>query len=334
MATVETAARLHFGFGNLSLAHERLYGSYGVALTEPRLRVEATPAAEVMADDDAAREYAKRAAGVLGVPGAAVTVEERLPRHVGLGSGTQLALAVYAAVARANGVDPDVREAAPALGRAGRSGVGVAGFERGGFVVDAGHPTARFTTDRPADGEWQVPDVVARHELPDDWRFVLALPDVDPGRSGDEEEASMRAVVERADPAVADQVSGVVSRRLLPAAAEGRLSAFGDAITEIGRLNGAWYADAQGGVYRPPVGTVVEELSDCAAVTGAGQSSWGPTVYGLTDAAGVEAAREAARDALGAAGADGDVVVARVRNDGATVTGAGGHRERGAAGDE
>ena len=47
MATVETAARLHFGFGNLSLAHERLYGSYGVALTEPRLRVEAAPAAEV-----------------------------------------------------------------------------------------------------------------------------------------------------------------------------------------------------------------------------------------------------------------------------------------------
>ncbi|WP_135821065.1 beta-ribofuranosylaminobenzene 5'-phosphate synthase family protein [Halostella litorea] len=332
MATVETAARLHFGFGNLSLAHERLYGSFGVALTEPRLRVAATPADGVTADDAAAREYAERAAAVLGVPGAAVSVEERLPRHVGLGSGTQLALAVYAAVARANGVEPDVREAAPALGRAGRSGVGVAGFERGGFVVDAGHPTARFTTDRPADGEWRVPAVVARHELPEDWRFVLALPDADPGRSGDEEEASMRAVVERADPAVADEVSGVVSRRLLPAAAEGRLAAFGDAVAEIGRLNGAWYADAQGGVYRPPVGTVVEELSACPAVAGAGQSSWGPTVYGLTDAAGVDAAREAARDALAAAGVDGDVLAARVRNDGATVRGSANRRDPDAAG--
>ncbi|WP_121822433.1 beta-ribofuranosylaminobenzene 5'-phosphate synthase family protein [Halostella salina] len=321
MATVETAARLHFGFGNLSLAHERLYGSVGVALTAPRLRVEATPADAVSATDDAAREYAERAAVLLNVPGAAVTVEQRLPRHVGLGSGTQLALAVYAAVARANGIDPDVRDAAPKLGRAGRSGVGVAGFEQGGFVVDAGHPTARFTTDRPADGEWQVPAVVARHELPEDWRFVLALPDADPGRSGDEEESSMRAVVERADPAVADEISGVVSRRLLPAAAEGRLSAFGDAVAEVGRLNGAWYADAQGGVYRPPVGTVVERLSDCPAVAGAGQSSWGPTVYGVTDATGVDAACESARDALRAAGVDGDVLVARVRNEGATVRG-------------
>ena len=41
MATVETGARLHFGFQNLSLAHERLYGGIGVALAEPRLIVEA-----------------------------------------------------------------------------------------------------------------------------------------------------------------------------------------------------------------------------------------------------------------------------------------------------
>jgi len=323
MATVETAARLHFGFQNLSLAHERLYGSLGVSLAEPRLRVEASPAETVAADDEAAREYARRATDVLGVLGATVSVTETLPRHVGLGSGTQLALAVYVAVSRAHGIDPDVRAAAPALGRGGRSGVGVAGFERGGFLVDAGHPTGRFTTDRPADGEWQVPAVVARHELPEDWRFVLALPDVDPGRSGAEEESSMRSVIERADPAVADRISGVVSRRLLPAAASGRRSTFGDAVAEIGRLNGAWYTDAQGGVFRPPVGTIVDELSDSPAVTGVGQSSWGPTVYGLTDADGAEAAREAARDALGAAGVDGDVLVARIRNEGATVRGGG-----------
>ena len=319
MATVETAARLHFGFQNLSLAHERLYGSLGVALAEPRLAVEATPAEEVTADDEAAREYARRATGALGVPGATVSVRERLPRHVGLGSGTQLALAVYAAVASAHDADFDVRTAAPALGRGGRSGVGIAGFERGGFVVDAGHPTARFTTDRPADGEWDVPAVVSRHELPDDWRFVLAIPDADPGRSGEEEESGMRSVIERADPGIADRIGGVVSRRLLPAAAEGRRSAFGDAVSEVGRLNGAWYADAQGGVFRPPVGTVVEELSDCPAVAGVGQSSWGPTVYGVTDADGADAAREAARDALAAAGVDGDVFVSRVRNEGASV---------------
>ncbi|WP_238478640.1 beta-ribofuranosylaminobenzene 5'-phosphate synthase family protein [Natranaeroarchaeum sulfidigenes] len=328
MATVRTAARLHFGFGNLSLAHARLYGGVGVTLDAPRLVVEADRAAPVTVTDETGasesfrstvESYAERAADLLDVDGAALTVHERLPRHVGLGSGTQLALAVYAATAAAHDRPVDVREAAPALGRGGRSGIGVAGFESGGFLVDGGHPTSQFTTDRPADGEWTVPPVIARHELPEDWRFVLVLPDAEPGRNGDNEDASMRAVVESADPALADEISAVLTRRVLPAAALGRRQEFGAALAEIGRLNGAWYTDAQGGVFRPPVGRIVDELGTHPAIDGVGQSSWGPTVYGLTHIDAVESARAAGRDALAVAGVDGDVLVAGPRNSGATI---------------
>ncbi|MFB6303896.1 MAG: GHMP kinase, partial [Haloferacaceae archaeon] len=208
---------------------------------------------------------------------------------------------------------------APALGRGGRSGVGVAAFERGGVVLDAGHPTARFTTARPGRGEWTVPPVAARHPVPEDWRFLLVVPDVEPGRSDEREDRSMRAAVERADAATADRVAGVVTRRLLPAAAEGSAERFGAAVGEIGRLNGSWYADEQGGVYRPPVGEVVATLADSPAVYGAGQSSWGPTVYGVTDADRADAAARAGRDALDDAGVDGRVEVVRGRNRGARV---------------
>ncbi|WP_277555114.1 beta-ribofuranosylaminobenzene 5'-phosphate synthase family protein [Halobaculum limi] len=317
--TVESGARLHFGFGNLSLAHERLYGAAGVAIDGPRVRLTCTPAAGVDADHDEVAEYAARACGLLGVAGARVTVHEELPRHRGLGSGTQLALATLAGVARAHGLDPAVRDRAPSLGRGGRSGVGVATFERGGFVLDAGHPTGRFTTARPADGEWQVPAVAAHHTIPDDWRFLLVVPAVDPGRSGDDEDSSIRNAVEEADPAVADRVSGVIQRRLLPAVAEGSAERFGEAVAEVGRLNGAWFADEQGGVYRPPVGDVVATLDDDPAVFGAGQSSWGPTVYGVTDADRADAARAAGEAALSAAGVDGSVRVVSARNRGATV---------------
>jgi beta-ribofuranosylaminobenzene 5'-phosphate synthase len=318
MVRVSAGARLHFGFQNLSLAHERLYGGVGVALAEPRVTVAARTAARVDCDDDLAREYATRACNRLDAPGAAVTVEERLPRHVGLGSGTQLALAVLAAVARAHDRDPRVRERAPALGRGGRSGVGVAAFEDGGFVVDAGHPTEQFTTDRPADGEWAVPPVVARHALPDDWRFVLALPEAPDGRSGDDEDASMRTVVENADPGVADEVAGVVTRRLLPAATVGRLDAFGDALTEFGRLNGIWYTEEQGGVYRPPAGDLVERLRGDPAIAGVGQSSWGPAVYALTDDRRADDAHRAAERALEAVGG-GELVVSAPDDAGAQV---------------
>lgn len=329
MATVTTAGRLHFGFQNLSLAHQRLYSGIGVALDAPRLVVQAVPDDGVRVRDEtdpsgqrsseAVREYALRSTELLDVPGAAITVRDDLPRHVGLGSGTQLALAVHAAVAVAHDREFSVREAAPALGRGGRSGIGVAGFERGGFLVDGGHPTSQFTTSRPADDEWDVPPVIARHDLPDDWRFVLVLPDAEPGRSGENEESSMRSIVESADPELADEISAVLTRRLLPAAATDRREAFGAAVAEIGRLNGAWYTDAQGGVFRPPVGTIVEELAEHPSISGVGQSSWGPTVYGLTDRQSVDEVRTAARSALDAADIDGRVLVAGVRNRGATV---------------
>lgn len=315
MARVITGARLHFGFQNLSLAHGRLYGGVGAMIDRPRVELVADPADHVRCEHDTVRGYAERVVELLGVPGAALTVESALPRHVGLGSGTQLALATLVAVARCYDRSPRIRDRAPDLGRGGRSGVGVAGFEAGGLVVDAGHPTEAFTTERPADGEWTVPAVVVRHDLPDAWRFVVALPDAPAGPSDEEEDDSMRAVVERADPTVADEIAGLLARRLLPAVAEARLDAVGRAVAEFGRLNGAWYADEQGGVFRPPAGSVVAELTASPAIVGAGQSSWGPAVYGLTDAERVDRAMEAARTALDG----GEVFVAEPRNSGAVV---------------
>ena len=57
MARVAAGARLHFGFQNLSLAHERLYGSLGVGLDSPRVVVTADPAEDVRCDyDDVGRD--------------------------------------------------------------------------------------------------------------------------------------------------------------------------------------------------------------------------------------------------------------------------------------
>jgi beta-ribofuranosylaminobenzene 5'-phosphate synthase len=319
MTRVSVGARLHFGFQNLSLAHRRLYGGIGTALAEPHLVVRATRGDTVACDDAAARPYVETAVEHLDVPGATVTVEEAVPRHAGLGSGTRLALASLVAIAGVYDRKVDPRAAAPALGRGGRSGVGVATFERGGFVVDAGHPSELFTSAPPERGEWSVPPVVARHDLPGAWRFVLAVPGTESGPSGADEDASMRSVVESADPGIADDIARLLTQRLLPAAATGDRSAFGAAVARLGRLNGAWYADEQGGVYRPPAGAVLDRLSDEPAVAGAGQSSWGPTVYALTVAERAPDVADAARAALDGVGCGGRVLVTRPHSEGATV---------------
>jgi beta-ribofuranosylaminobenzene 5'-phosphate synthase len=181
-------------------------------------------------------------------------------------------------------------------------------------VIDAGHPRERFTTDRPPRGEWSVPPVSVRHDFPEDWRFVLVRPDLEPGVSGDAEDDRMRATIESASPEVGEDIATTVTLELLPAIATGDRAGFEDAVAEIDRLNGVWYTDEQGGVYRPPAGRLVDVLGDCPAVASAGQSSWGPAVYGVTHVHGVDEARAAARDALAAAGVDGRVIVSAPRN--------------------
>jgi beta-ribofuranosylaminobenzene 5'-phosphate synthase len=319
MVTVETGARLHLGFQNLALAHERLYGGVGLAVDEPRIRVSADRAESVVCADEAVEPYLRAAVEALSVPGAALTVHDRFARHVGLGSGTQLALACLVAVGRAYDHAVDPRAMAPDLGRGGRSGVGVAVFETGGFVVDAGHPTERFTTSPPAPGNWSVPRPIVARSVPEDWRFVLVVPETGAGPSGAPEDERMRAAVERADPGIADDIATVLTRRLLPAVAEGDHRAFGGAAARLGRLNGAWYADEQGGVYRPPAGRIVEALADVPTISGAGQSSWGPTVYGVSTADRCDAALSATRDVVDRLDLDAQVRVVPARNEGAVV---------------
>lgn len=316
---VRTGARLHLGFQNLSLARERLYGGLGVALAAPETVVTAEPATGVECGHADARDFTRTVVEQLDLPGARVAVESALPRHVGLGSGTQLACAVITAVGRAHDREPDVRSLAPTLGRGGRSGVGVATFEGGGFVMDAGHPAERFTSDRPARGTWAVPPVAVRRPVPAGWRFLLVRPEVTPGRSDESEDASMRTVVQSAAPDIADEVAGVIVGQLLPALAADDAATFGRGAEAVGRFNGAWYAGEQGGVYRPPVGEIVDALGESSAIYGAGQSSWGPTVYAVTDAENADDARTAGEAALAAADKRGTVQVTTARNVGASV---------------
>ncbi|MEA5385728.1 hypothetical protein VB779_00375 [Haloarculaceae archaeon H-GB11] len=162
--------------------------------------------------------------------------------------------------------------------------------------------------------------MAAWRAVPDDWRFVLVLPDANPGRSDDEEDGSMAAVLEQASPDNAERIERIVSDRLLPALAAENVASFGAAVGALDQCNGRWYVDEQGDIYRPPVGAIIGELADSPSVFGAGQSSWGPAVYGVTTTDHAENARVAGRRALGRAGVDGRVRIVAPRNDGATVS--------------
>ncbi len=143
---VEAHARLHFGVLDLRGGRGRWFGGIGAAAPGPTMLVSACAAdtLEVEGEDaERAAEFTRRFVSHHRLRrGARVRVHRALPSHAGLGSGTQLALAVARALAEVHGIDPDVQELACAVGRGRRSAIGVWTFAGGGLVVEGGHPSA------------------------------------------------------------------------------------------------------------------------------------------------------------------------------------------------
>jgi beta-RFAP synthase len=296
---VEAPGRLHFGVLDLGGTLGRRFGGIGTAAPIPPLLVSASlePGKKiVVAGEDAtrAREFARRYLRHHHIAGGVrLEVHRALPSHVGLGSGTQLGLAVARALAELHQHDTNVAALAEAVGRTKRSGVGMWVFDGGGLVVEGG----RRSPATPA-------PLLARLPFPPSWRCVIAIPEGD-GVSGDTEESAFDALP--APPAGdAERVAHRVLMALLPGLAEGDLDCFAAALNEIQRITGEWFAPAQGGVFSAASRPLIERLTSLGA-KGVGQSSWGPAVYGIVD--GDRIAR-AIVDEIGLGFADGGTVFA------------------------
>jgi beta-RFAP synthase len=197
-----------------------------------------------------------------------ITVEHAAPEHYGLGTGTQLGLAVARALAASCGREKEsAAELAHQVGRGVRSALGIHGFDHGGLLVEAG----KTASDRLA-------PLVARLPFPEDWHVVLVLPRGAAGLHGTAE----RDAFERLAPLETDVLCRLVLLGLLPAAAERDLAAFGEALYEFNRRVGEAFRPVQGGVYAHPRAEEIVAFVRSQRTCGVGQSSWGPALFAVT----------------------------------------------------
>jgi beta-ribofuranosylaminobenzene 5'-phosphate synthase len=284
--TVGIPGRLHLGFLDLDGGLGRRFGSIGLPISDFETRIAIAKASTTsLSGPESGRveRYLAVMRRELGLDGGyRVDILDAVPAHAGLGSGTQLALAVAAGLRRLHGLPLDIASDAMRLGRGERSGIGVGLFHSGGLVVDGGRGPAK----RPA-------PIIARIPFPDAWRILVVLDPSRQGKHGSDETAAFDALPPFPAGAAA-HLCRLVVMNALPGLADHDLAEFGTAIAELQARLGDYYAPLQGGsrFTSPHVGAVVESLAREGAV-GIGQSSWGPTGFAFA-ASPAEAERLAA----------------------------------------
>ncbi len=276
--TVTIPARLHLGFLDLNGSLGRRFGSIGLAIGGlcTKIMFRRAPKNHVSGPENerVTKHVGKMAQRIAVHGGHAVDVLEAVPSHAGLGSGTQLALAVAAGMRRLHDLSLDIQGDALYLGRGARSGAGIGLFHSGGLVVDGGN------------GKNGLPaPIVSQMRFPDRWRIIVALDPVRRGIHGAEEIDAFKWLPPFPD-ADAGRLCRLVIMKMLPAVAEEDIANFGLAIREIQSCVGSYFAPAQGGspFTSPDVEAVLAALGREGAV-GIGQSSWGPTGFAFAASA-------------------------------------------------
>jgi beta-RFAP synthase len=275
---VETGSRLHFGLFDPHGVSGRQFGGAGMMIEAPPVVIELRRArppyskAPIASIASRTSQLAERLSTGLDLGAdCGIDVQECPDEHLGLGTGTQLGLAIAAGFVRLHGLDREPCEIVALSGRGERSAIGTHGFAHGGFLIDGGkaHPA-------------EVSPIVARHDVPEHWRVVLVMARLRKGISGEKERETFRELGPVADDHV-DRLCRIALLGMLPALAAGDIDTFGEALHEFGRRAGVPFREAQGGVFASTEAAEVAAFLRHEGIRGVGQSSWGPTLYAVTE---------------------------------------------------
>ena len=352
---LSTGCRLHFGLLELAEGQPNRYGGLGLMLETPKLRLRwhahsdapqtwFAPTVEIerriqLAQTHALAALSSRYDVPVNLPGM-IEVLDCPPMHSGLGVGTQLATAVAQLTllavqddlsANVTSHTNDVEKLAWLSGRGKRSAIGLHGFLHGGLVRDLGYATntdsehATLTTQSEAHrlatvATSQLNENAGRpvHTqgclLPRDWMVVLCCSCNSGDVHGKLEDQLIGRAAAHTNPHRERMLS--LSNEALQAAQSDDFLGFAQVLDEYMELASRLFASVQAGRYRDAQTAFCVEQLQLVGLSGVGQSSWGPTVFGF--APNSERAQVAA-DQLSAALDSNNyrIVIARPKTSGA-----------------
>lgn len=262
------------GFFDLTDNVGHRFGGLGLAIDAPCTQVQISESKNLVIDAKGSKNVTKIVENLvesLNLPTSfSVEVLHAIPVHAGLGSGTQLALAIGAGLNHLFGLNLTIAQIAKAAARGKRSGIGIGAFMQGGFIIDSGKNTNQ-------DGN-EIPTITARHAFPNSWRVLLVLDSAHKGVHGAAELQAFQTLA----PAKFELRSMIIDQ-MLPALQCADLLAFGAQMQALQAYNGDYFSSIQGGRYAShEVAEVLSWLQN-NGVACVGQSSWGPTGFAILE---------------------------------------------------
>jgi beta-ribofuranosylaminobenzene 5'-phosphate synthase len=317
------------------------YAGMGVMLQEPAMQIRVSANTSASANDgggksfniaasckiDAAslEEYERRIDAWLQQISIPARVELQLgyPFHSGLGSGTQLACLLTIAGSLI-GIQPSLENVgsqwtpvsllcdhinpnrlASMSGRGLRSAIGLQGFLSGGLILDSGYSAHESDYRSVAVRVCRVPEA---------WQFVLIRGIDNSSITGRLESEMIRRLAVVPNPHRSRMMQ--LAQQASEFAGNAEFEAFCEAMEEYMNYGGDMFAPVQGGRYNGAVCSQAVALASQLGLRGVGQSSWGPTVFGLSP--NVEHANEIAKK-IAQQGANWQVQVSSAAQQGAEV---------------
>ena len=326
---ITTPCRIHLSLIDENGYTGRVDGGVGLMLDQPNVVLEVSNSADEFAIE--CHRYYRESVHVINEKASKVfklfhinnknfhfNLLRYYPSHVGLGSKTQLSLAIGTAISKLKNMDIPIEEITKMVERGGTSGIGWRGFETGGFILDGGHDYGigkekENFLPSSASGSANPALTISKYDIPENWRFVLVIPNVKPGAYGEEEVD----IFKKYTPIPRDEVNEVshqILMKMLPGILRNDLQCFGEGLKRIQSIG---FKKIEISLQKQIVKDLLK-LFEKIGVKAYGMSSFGPSILGITDSdEEAEKLKETVEKHLNGIG--GHIYLCRPNNTGAKI---------------
>ncbi|MEB3765868.1 MAG: hypothetical protein GSR77_06880 [Desulfurococcales archaeon] len=268
---IETGSRLHGGFYTLPTTNKVAWASIGIYTSYPKneITIQKCDKTTIHPRDPYIEKILHKIQTTLNIQdNYCITINEKIPRHHGLGSTTQTIMALTTGIyALENNKLPSRNKSyqlARQLNRGYPSSAGIQTFLYGGILATHNAPS-------------HIP--IWHTALPSNWRVILVIPKLPRGFSEEEEQTisyenpwrAPERIQRMAYQGLIDLMKGVANEDVDQAVS---------GLKQIQSATGSYFSRVQGGSYRADLAIIVDEAWRDGIFLA--QSSWGPTLYTLT----------------------------------------------------